>query len=376
MWYLKSDTLLIMSAFVVLIMVLRILSKNKIVPYVMPLLELIIIGYISKSLLLFTLIYFACGFIANKILEKYPKRSLFILLSLLAILPFIFVRANYFGFTLPFVIVTIGIAYHILRVVDGFYYIYYAREKIDFLTYLNYIFFLPVFTAGPIFRYRDFVITFNNPSPVDYEKFAWCIKRIIKGFFKKVVLVVILMDVFNHLLAMDYNWYISLAIVFLSYLLIYFDLSGYSDIAIGFGTLAGYKIPENFKKPWNAASFSQFWRTWHASFSDWIREHIFVVVGKKRLKKHQGAMIGFFVMLIMSLWYGFEIPYLIVGLYNGIIMATETLLGLSTFNKRKASKLHYRFRTFVVNFLFAINTLILLVPFEKIIMLLKGFIRL
>ncbi len=116
----------------------------------------------------------------------------------------------------------------------------------------------------------------------------------------------------------------------MSYFLFWLDMSGYADIAIAMGGFMGLKVPENFKKPLKAASMTQFWRNWHVSLTDWIREHIFVVLNGKRLTKYQGAMIGFGTMLVMGLWHGFTAHFIIEGLFNGVILAVENLCGITT----------------------------------------------
>ena len=138
--------------------------------------------------------------------------------------------------------------------------------------------FFPTFTAGPIFRYRDFQKVYNKPVPLTTDRFITCVKRFIKGMFKKMVVLYFVSTFFNFLVASEKHWYVSLAIVVFSYLFLFFDLSGYSDMAIAVGSVMGYTVPENFRKPWAAASFTQFWRNWHITLSDWVREHNFCCI--------------------------------------------------------------------------------------------------
>jgi alginate O-acetyltransferase complex protein AlgI len=235
--------------------------------------------------------------------------------------------------------------------------------------------FLPVLTAGPIFRYRDFLKTFDNPIALNAEEAVNDVKRIIRGMFKKVVLVELLSYAATVLLAGEVGWFQSFVIVVISYMLLYFDLSGYSDMAIALGRLAGYEIPENFKKPLRAPTFTQFWRSWHATLSDWIREHIYIVVAKKKLGKPASASIAFATMIVMSLWHGFNVPFLLAGVYNGILLAAENLLSLTTVNIRKTRRSVFYLRCFAVNFLFALNTLVFSIPADKLTVVLRGFLN-
>jgi hypothetical protein len=153
---------------------------------------------------------------------------------------------------LPFLFVSIGIAFNMLKLIDVYYYVYYAETKIDPLVFINYMLFLPVFTSGPIFRYRDFIETYNNPLPLTGAEFTDDFKRIIRGYFKKVVLAAWLQTFLTWLLSSSGHWYISCLVVLCSYGILYFDLSGYTDIAIAFSRMAGFNAPENFKRPWAA----------------------------------------------------------------------------------------------------------------------------
>ena len=113
-----------------------------------------------------------------------------------------------------------------LKAIDALYFVYYTEMKIPFFTYANYILFFPVFTAGPIFRYRDWLRVYTNPQKLTTDAFIGYVKRFIRGMFKKMVALWFVTTVFNHILGMELHWYLSLAIVVLSYLIVYLDLSG------------------------------------------------------------------------------------------------------------------------------------------------------
>ncbi|HZK56726.1 MAG TPA: MBOAT family O-acyltransferase, partial [Clostridia bacterium] len=257
-------------------------------------------------------------------------------------------------------------------VIDIYYHVYYSGEPINFLIYINYILFLPVFTAGPIHRYREFEKSMKNPILLDMEVVSYSAGRIIKGLFKKLVVTEILFIGFNHLQTLDLRWYTSLLIVIMSYAVLFFDFSGYSDIAIAFGALAGISVPENFKKPWAAPTMTQFWRNWHVTLSDFIRDHIHVVIVKKRLTKVQGGIIGFFTMVTMALWHGFNVPYVIAGVYLGMILFFESIFSLTTLNRRTTNKIYFAFRCLLTNFLFGLNTLVFTLTKDKVIEVILG----
>lgn len=385
MWFLEIEKLLIIIGFSLSILILRfirskmITKKQKnifnIINIIMPIMEIIIIAYINKKLAIFYLIYILTTYILSMILYKTVKlkKWLFFLFSIIITIPFFISRV--IGEKGEFFVI-IGIAYAMFKVIDIFYNVYYTNEKIDLLTYINYILFLPVFTAGPVHKYREFKKNIEEPLSLDSSNLAFSIERIVKGLFKKIVLVQITTSVFQHLLTIEKNTYLSIAIIFTSYLLLYLDLSGYSDIAIGLGYLSGLKVPENFKKPWEAPSMTQFWRNWHVTISDFIREHIYVLVAKKNLNKIQGGLIGFVTMIVMAMWHGFNKIYLISGLYLGIILFIENVFSLTTLNKRKTNKIYFWIRCFLTNFLFGINTLVFILPKDMVKDVLTGLVRL
>ena len=284
MWYLQTDVLLrilIATGSMILLSGLsRLVFKKDFGPKFLILADIAVIAYVSWQLALFSVGYTLITFIFARVLRplKKTRRFFFVLFSILCTVPFLYGRMTEFFPQLPVIITFVGIAYHMLKAVDAMYFVYYADMKIPFLVYVNYMLFFPTFTSGPIFRYRDFNKVFNKPVPLTADRFILCVKRFIKGMFKKMVILYFVSTFFNFLISSEKHWYISLLIVVFSYLFLFFDLSGYSDIAIAVGSVMGYTVPENFRKPWAAASFTQFWRNWHITLSDWVREHIFVVL--------------------------------------------------------------------------------------------------
>lgn len=375
MWYLQADTFALLAVFSIIASVLRKLSAPRAFSAMLPVLSLAALWYISERLCLFYVAYIIMGIVCAKLLRKWRKPSVFLAFSLLALMPFFLSRSVSFGIELPFFFVSIGLAFAMLKIIDVFYYVYYTEQDIDALAFINYILLLPVFTAGPIFRYRDFLKSHYKPLKMDAVLLTSCFKRVILGMFKKIILAQAALLVLGRFMDMGMHWYVSLGAIVCSYLILYFDLSGYSDIAIAFGKLAGYDVPENFKKPWAAASFTQFWRSWHATLSDWIREHIYVIVAKKKLGRAASASIAFCTMVVMALWHGFNVPFLLAGIYNGALLGLENLLSLTTVNRRGVKKPIYVLRCLGVNLLFAANTLVFTLSAEQVVHVLRGLVH-
>ena len=379
MWYLEAPTLfllLITSGIMILFSGLtRLVFKKDLAPKVLILANIAVIGIISYELLLISLGYILITFIMIKHLthRKRCRKVLFVLYCLICTIPFFYGRMHEFVPQLPVLIVFIGIAYHMLKAIDALYFVYYTEMDIPFFTYANYILFFPTFTAGPIFRYRDWLRVYTNPKKLTFDDFIGYVKRFIKGMFKKMVVLWFVSAVFTHILDMELTWYLSLLLIVLSYITVYLDLSGYSDIAIATGSAMGFTVPENFRKPLSSASFTVFWRNWHITLSDWVREHIFVVLNGKRLGRVASALVGFCTMFVMEMWHGFTFPYIIGGIYNGLCLGLENLFGLTKVDKRKMNKAVYVLRCILVNFAFAVNTLLFTVNTEQFYRILESF---
>lgn len=381
MWYLEADTLymlLIATAAMMLISgITRMLFKKDLSPKVLILANMAVIGLISWQLLAFSLAYVIITFIMIKHLthRKRGRRPLFVIYCLICTIPFFYGRMAEFFPQLPVIIVFVGIAYNMLKAVDALYFVYYTEMDIPLITYANYILFFPVFTSGPIFRYRDWIRVYSNPKKLTFDDFITYVKRFIKGMFKKMVVLWAVTVIFNRVLELDMHWYWSVLLIALSYITVYLDLSGYSDIAIAVGSAMGYTVPENFRKPLSSASFTVFWRNWHITLSDWVREHIFVVLNGKRLKRLPSAAVGFCTMFVMEMWHGFTFPYVIGGIYNGLCLGLENLFGLTRVEKRKMNKIVYVLRCIIVNAAFAVNTLIFTTTTEQFFEIIRGFTK-
>ena len=381
MWYLQIDTLGIMLGFSVLFVLAgQLLRKWKPEARLMPFLvvfDLALIAYVSEKLAVFYLAYTAGSYLLIRLLWRAERRRrpLFVLFCLLDAAPFFLFRLAPVPYDSVFYITLIGFAYNMLKAVDGLFFVYYTKREIRPLAYANFLLFFPVVTAGPIFRYRDFIKYYEKPQPPTAAVCEKCVKRLILGLFKKMVLVSWTQQLLNRTLQMGQHFYVSFALTALSYAILFLDLSGYSDVAVAMGTFVGVPVPENFKNPLTAASFTQFWRKWHVTLSDWIREHIFVVVSGKRLNKYLSALIGVGTMIVMSLWYEFSLIALVDGLYMGAFLAVENIFGWTTADRRHTGKAVYALRCLLVTFFFGINAMTYSLSGTQMVQALGGFFR-
>ena len=380
MWFLQTDTLQLLCLICTFFGLVSCVSKAQYPKLLrlLPLVELLFLGYVSMGFTAFYVVYILLtwGFVLFLRRVEKGRGLVFGLLCAGCILPLVYSRFSE-ELALPmYGVALIGLAYNMLKAIDVLYYEYFTGEKADFEVYCNYMLFLPVLTAGPVFRYRDFQKTWAIPSILTLDRFTEGVKRIILGLFSKVVLSAIGVSVLEKLTADTIVWYKSLLIPLVSLAILYFDMSGYASVAIGLGNILGIQVPENFKKPFQCASFTQFWRNWHVTVSDWIREHVFILFRKTRLSKWQGAAVSVMVMVVMGLWHDFTILYLVDGVILGVFLAVEAIFGLGTVNKRKTPKWNFRMRCFAVFYLFAINSMIFTLTPEQMGQVFRGFLTL
>lgn len=382
MWFLEADIALRLLGGCVLwaaasVLARKYWSQSKLESF-LPILDLALIAYVSEWLAVFYAVYtvvtFGIAHLAGRGKGAW-RQVVFVLCCLLCAVPFFYIRFRELFPELPLLFALTGIAYNMLKAVDAVYYVYYTGERLNLLHYANYMLFFPVITAGPILRYRDFSRSLARPQPVNGESLTRDFKRLIRGYFKKVVVMALVNVVLARLAALSPRPWWSVAACLVSYLLLWLDMSGYADIAIAMGGFLGLKVPENFKKPLKAVSFTQFWRNWHVSLTDWIREHIFVVLNGKKLSKYQGAMIGFGTMMVMGLWHGFSLTFVLDGLMNGSLLAFENLCGITTV-KRGANRYYVLFRRCVVALVFSFTTIFYTLDSTQLSNVLRGFVSL
>lgn len=346
MWYLNMNAVMAMIAMIiVLALTQRWAPGKRILLLAFNLCFLIIF---SKKLFAFYMLFTALNYLAFLFLCHVPRfrKTWFILLiaaNVAAVCSLRLFGMKVFVHPLFDAVILLGLIYNVLKVIDALYFAYFfgKEARAAVLDYFNYILFIPTFTSGPILKFRDFMADTKQPYQVDAAQTEQNIKRIILGMFKKIVLVTWMTGIFTKVSQQDLHTHQSLFLMIWFYALIFFDFSGYSDIAIGFGRLMGYNIPENFKKPFQSPTLTQYWRNWHATLGDWFRDHIFMFFSRQTPTKWTAAGLSMLIMVLIGLWHGFSWLYLLWGVYHGALLSLENLLGRSTVNKKKVSKSYF-----------------------------------
>ncbi|WP_235856346.1 MBOAT family O-acyltransferase [Flagellimonas oceanensis] len=207
--------------------------------------------------------------------------------------------------------------------------VYYekVRPQKNLVSLGLYISMFPQLIAGPIVRYIDVEKQIRKKRKFNFEQFSEGIKRFIVGLFKKVVIANqmgfvadFVFDGTGYAGAPSY-W---LGIVCYAFQ-IYFDFSGYSDMAIGLGKMFGFDFLENFNLPYISRSIKEFWRRWHISLSSWFRDYLYIPLGGNRKGLARTYINLLIVFFITGLWHGASWSFIVWGLYHGFFLILERL---------------------------------------------------
>ena len=229
------------------------------------------------------------------------------------------------------IILPIGISFYIFSAISYLIDIFrgdYPAEK-NILHFALYIMFFPKLTAGPIIRGKDFFPQVKHYRGIEWDAFIAGIQIFVFGLFKKIVLAdrlgVFVDDVFHAPTAFNTGTVILAAI---SYSLqIYFDFSGYSDMAIGVSKILGFDFKANFNLPYISQNVSEFWKRWHISLSSWFQDYLYIPLGGSRKGEFRTYINLLLVMLISGLWHGAGWTFIAWGAFHGIASCVNRAFG-------------------------------------------------
>lgn len=198
----------------------------------------------------------------------------------------------------------------------------------SFLDVMLYVCLFPQLVAGPIVKYNS-VREQLQDRQVSAEGVASGIQRFIVGLSKKMLIANVMAVAVDRMFALDMAQ-LDMASAWVGavcYMLqIYFDFSGYSDMAVGMGKMFGFTFPENFDYPYTACSIRQFWKKWHISLTSWFREYLYFPLGGNRKGRARTLFNRFFVFLCTGIWHGADWTFVVWGIYHGVLTMLETVL--------------------------------------------------
>ncbi len=321
------------------------LSPAKIKNFILLIASLFFYTWGEKALVLIMILTTVIDFIAGQIIEK-GRRKLGLFLSAfsnLALLGFFkyfnfgfetfLAITNFFGLhhpsleRVPYVTLPIGISFYTFQTLSYTIDVYRGHVKAskNFIDFAAFVTIFPQLIAGPIVRYIDVAAQLENKN-ISTENFAQGIKRFVIGLSKKMLIANAFAAVADSAFETPVNelstawaWYGITAYSFQ----IYYDFSGYSDMAIGLGKMFGFDFLENFNYPYISKSIREFWQRWHISLSTWFRDYVYIPLGGSRtspLKVYRNLFIVFFVT---GLWHGASWNFILWGLFHGFFIVLE-----------------------------------------------------
>jgi D-alanyl-lipoteichoic acid acyltransferase DltB (MBOAT superfamily) len=222
------------------------------------------------------------------------------------------------------IILPVGLSFHTFQSLAYVIEVYRGKQSPEknFVTYATYVMFFPQLVAGPIERPQNLLPQFRVQHDFDYDRVVSGLKRMAWGFFKKLVIADRLALYVNDVYGAPQEHtglQLALATVFFAYQ-IYCDFSGYSDIAIGSARILGFRLMENFNRPYASRSVAEFWTRWHISLSSWFRDYVYIPLGGNRVPsmRHRANLLITFG--ISGLWHGAAWTYVFWGLLNGLYL--------------------------------------------------------
>ena len=306
-------------------------------------------------LLIFSLIFYAWGepiyvllmlfssivdFVIGNLIEKVPKKKkIWVILSIIINLSmlFIFKYTNFFldninnifnlDINLLEITLPIGISFFTFQTMSYSIDVYRGNVKAEknFLNFFLYVSMFPQLIAGPIVRYKDISKELKKRT-ITFQSVSSGFKIFLFGLFKKVLIANNLGILFDTIKVMDHTnlTFITAWLGIIAFSLqIYFDFSGYSNMALGLGKMLGFTYPENFNYPYISKSIKEFWSRWHITLSSFFKDYVYIPLGGSRCSLFKNIINLLIVWMLTGFWHGAEWNYLLWGLYFGIILIIE-----------------------------------------------------
>ncbi len=219
----------------------------------------------------------------------------------------------------------IGISFYTFQALSYVVDVYRGKNAAQksFISFALYISMFPQLIAGPIVRYSDIESSLSE-RPATFMNFGLGVDRFIRGLAMKVFLANNFGQLYETLQTMPEKTVLLFWLSAIAYALqIYFDFAGYSEMAIGLGSMFGFRFPKNFDHPYMATSVTDFWRRWHISLGTWFREYVYIPLGGNRVSVFRHILNLLIVWMLTGLWHGASWNFLLWGLYYAILLILE-----------------------------------------------------
>ena len=340
--------------FLPLVIISYLLVPFKLKNTILLIFSLVFYGWGEPRYVIFMIVSILSGYVLGLLIEKYQETKLsklFLICSLVISLGmlgyfkytdfFISNINSIFNTSIPLlrIALPIGISFYTFQILS--YTIDVYRKDVpaqrNLISLATYIALFPQLIAGPIVRYSDVEKQLNYRTH-SKEKFALGMRRFIMGLSKKILIANQLGELCDIFLVSNDKSVLFYWLYAISFMLhIYFDFSGYSDMAIGLGKMFGFDFLENFNYPYVSKSITEFWRRWHMSLGSWFRDYVYIPLGGNRVSKSRHIFNIFVVWFLTGFWHGANWNFIVWGLFFFVILIIEKQYLLSYLNKSKVS---------------------------------------
>ena len=334
------------------VLILYFIVPKKLKNTVLMLSSLVFYGWGEPKYVVLMIASIVIGYFSGILIEAFSQKKLskvFLGISVAVNLGFLayFKYADFFienfnavtGLSIPLlrIALPIGISFYTFQILS--YTIDVCRKDVpaqkNIINLAAYITMFPQLIAGPIVRYSDIAKQLEERTH-SFENFSKGIRRFILGLGKKILIANSLgelCDVFKSSDDKSVLFYWLYAVAF--GLHVYFDFSGYSDMAIGLGRIFGFRFSENFNYPYISKSATEFWRRWHMSLGTWFRDYVYIPLGGNRVSKPKWFFNIFVVWFLTGFWHGAAWNFIIWGLFFAVLLIVEKVFLLKYLDKSK-----------------------------------------
>ena len=225
-----------------------------------------------------------------------------------------------------------------------------TKAERDFATYALFVSFFPQLVAGPIERSNNLLPQFKEQHRFDYETLMAGVRMMVWGYFMKLVLAdrcgTYVDSIFNNVDMHNGGSYLLASLLFPFQ--IYGDFAGYSLIAIGVARVMGFRLMENFHRPYFASSVGEFWHRWHISLSTWFKDYVYIPLGGNRVKKSRQYFNLMVTFIVSGIWHGANWTFLCWGTLHGLLLCIEKAMGIGRKKYAGVQRLGHWAVTFVL----------------------------
>ncbi len=343
--------------FLPVVLILYFIVPNKLKNSVLLITSLVFYGWGEPKYVILMIASILIGYVSGLLIEAFSQKTAKVILALsvainLGFLGY-FKYADFFienfnsatGLSVPLlrIALPIGISFYTFQILS--YTVDVYRKDVpaqkNLINLAAYVTMFPQLIAGPIVRYSHIAKELENRE-INTENFAKGMRRFVLGLGKKILIANTLgelCDIFKQSDDKSVLFYWLYAVAFMLH--VYFDFSGYSDMAIGLGRIFGFNFWENFNYPFISKSATEFWRRWHMSLGTWFRDYVYIPMGGNRVSKPKWFFNIFVVWFLTGFWHGADWTFIVWGIYFAIFLILEKLVYLKYLEKSKVLSRFY-----------------------------------